>query len=125
MASAALINEIIQACQGRGELQADAISDGFHTFKELYDHRIALFIALCGTLWSMGYQNLLWKSRMNNDGTTWPGWFIAGIHKDSGKQITYHLPESKWDALHVQELAKAPAFDGHTSNDVLKRLADL
>lgn len=31
-------------------------SDGFHTFEELYDHRITLFIALCHNLnFSTGY----------------------------------------------------------------------
>jgi hypothetical protein len=51
----------------------DDVSDGYHTFAELYQHRFALFLALCRAL-EMG-----WKSRLHADGTMYPGWFIAGI----------------------------------------------
>lgn len=28
----------------------ELLSDGYHTFKELYIHRVVLFVALCNTL---------------------------------------------------------------------------
>lgn len=43
------------------------ISDGYHTFNDLYDHRHALFLALCRAL-GMG-----WKSRLHVDGTSVDG----------------------------------------------------
>lgn len=36
------INEAIKLLPNAGE-----VSDGYHTFDELYEHRVALFIALC------------------------------------------------------------------------------
>lgn len=123
-----VINEIIQ--NSRPGLDTNLISDGFHTFQELYEHRVMLFIALCHKIVAIEEESSdvaesCWKSRTHSDGTSWPGWFIAGIGEKPGKQITYHLPDSKWDLLDVKELDQAPNFDGHTSDDVLKRLAEL
>lgn len=113
------------------------ISDGYHTMDELYDHRITLFIALCRSIEAAikAYLNLglepelmipVWRSKVNGDGTTWDGWFVLGIYKENGKQITYHLPLDRWDETDFAEtLDQAPDFDGHTSEDVLKRLAIL
>jgi hypothetical protein len=98
--------------------------DGFHTFDELYEHRIQLYITLC-----KAYENDyggVWKSKFHSDGSNMDGWFILGIHKEKGKQITYHLPLDKWKKLkNIKTLRKAPEYDGHTSDDVLKRLDDL
>lgn len=103
-------------------IDANKISDGYHTFEELYEHRIALFIALC----HIGGSDLeAWKSKIHSDGTVWPGWFIAGIGTKPGEQITYHLPDSKWDLLQAPEVDSVPKYDGHTPADVLKRLAEL
>jgi len=100
-------------------------SDGYHTFKELYEHRITLFIALCKQI-SCDYNGICWKSKIHSDGSKIDGWFIMGINKEKGKQITYHLPMSKWDECDfVKTLEKAPEFDGHTAEDVLKRLKEL
>ena len=30
------------------------LSDGYHSFKDLYDHRVQLFVALCNTLIALG-----------------------------------------------------------------------
>lgn len=96
------------------------ISDGYHTFNELYAHRSRLFIALCATLDS-GYR--IWRSRFHADGSSYPGWFIMGIGEDPGQQITYHLADAYWgDTEFAMTLDHAPAFDGHTPADVLARL---
>ncbi len=105
--------------------------DGYHTFDELYEHRITLFIALCRYLSVKGvFKNpphlQSWRSTFHSDGTEWRGWFILGIGKKKGEQITYHLPESKWSETDFAEtLPHAPEFDGHTSEDVLQRLKRL
>lgn len=99
------------------------VSDGCHTFQELYDHRCMLYITLLNFLPEKYY---IWKSRKHDDGSTWDGWFILGIGKEKGQQITYHLPEKYWNLCDfVVELNKAPVFDGHKSEDVLERLKDL
>ncbi len=106
------------------------MSDGFHTFDELYDHRITLFLALCRQCdvadYSRKFRSRVWRSRLHSDGSSLPGWFIMGIGKEPGEQITYHLPDARWseaDFLDAEStLERAPTFDGHTSADVLKRI---
>jgi len=97
-------------------------SDGYHTFKELYAHRSALFITLCRVLDSYDSHEKIWKSKIHSDGGSYDGWFILGIGKEKGNQITYHLPLREWDDIKCEVLDNAPEFDGHTPKDVLHRL---
>jgi hypothetical protein len=93
------------------------VSDGYHTFDELYAHRFALFLALCRAL-DMG-----WKSKTHSDGSSYPGWFIAGMTLPMVGDISYHLPLHMWKVTpYLLELEYAPSWDGHTSNDVIDRL---
>lgn len=104
------------------------INDGYHTMDELYEHRITLFIALCkyviyNDVKLRGLNYSVWRSKLHSDGSEYKGWFLLGINKKPGEMISYHLPLSKWDEIGLAEtLEKAPEFDGHTSEDVLKRL---
>lgn len=106
------------------------VSDGYHTIAELYEHRITLYIALChcrqDALNIEGNVGDVWRSKLHSDGTSFEGWFILGIGKEQGQQITYHLPLSRWDETNfAKTLDRAPEWDGHTSADVLERLKDL
>jgi len=106
------------------------ISDCYHTFDELYEHRITLFIALCKQITYQPYcedeKFGVWKSKLHSDGTMFNDWFIMGIGKEKGKQITYHLPISKWKETEFAEtLDKAPEWDCHSAEDVLKRIKRL
>lgn len=108
------------------------VSDGFHTFDELYDHRIALFIALCRKCNAIDgeggieYDHKVWRSKLHSDGSAFEGWFVMGMFKEKGVQITYHLPISEWENTEFAEtLEKAPEFDGHSSADVLKRIKNI
>ena len=94
------------------------VSDGYHTFNELYQHRNLLFALLVSR--SAG----AFKTRRNDQGEEWPGWFIAGIDTPSG-QITYHLPALLWDMVHAPEIERNTGYDGHTSRDVVARLSIL
>lgn len=92
-------------------------SDGYHTFDELYEHRVALFMALM-----ICNPEISWKSLKHADGSDYPDWFIAGMHLSSGA-ITYHLPVYKWEMLAgIKTLENAPKWDGHTASDVVARL---
>lgn len=94
------------------------ISDGYHTFNELYEHRHMLFRALCKNAVS-------WKSKLHSDGTMFEGWFIAGLRTPIEEHdITYHIPMRLWDLFNIKEVERAPIFDGHTSQDVIERLKD-
>ncbi len=100
------------------------LSDSYHSFDELYNHRIILYIALCKELEDEG--RIVWRSKKHSDGSEWDGWFILGIHKGLGNQITYHLPISEWNNTEfAQTYKQAPEYDNHTSEDVLKRLKEL
>lgn len=128
MKTAKAINQSIEFGKKSGRLDTNLISDTYHTFGELYEHRIVLFIALCNLMTEVENPNKpeVWKSKLQSDGTMFSGgWFIAGIYKQKGLQITYHLPIKYWEQLTVQELAKAPEWDGHTPEDVVKRLLEL
>ena len=95
------------------------VSDGYHTFNELYAHRCTLFAAL-----AISNKHISWKSKFHNDGSSFDGWFIAGMNLPTGT-ITYHLPiDQFWDKFAVPEIEKAPEWDGHTSQDVIKRIIE-
>lgn len=122
------INEINDWIQKSG-VNAGEISDGYHTFNELYEHRFTLFIALCKMIYyhhpdtHFTGQFPIWRSREHSDGSEWPGWFILGIGMAPGHQITYHLPEGKWGLVEfAKTLDRAPEYDGHTANDAILRL---
>lgn len=113
-------------------------SDGYHTFKELYDFRAA-YNALLFNEWANQkgdeeFQDLnqvmhntkysVHKSWKHNDG--YPcfggGWFIVGAELPSG-QIFNHYSADRWNDFKVPETSKALfPFDGHTSHVVLKIL---
>ncbi len=101
------------------ECNTDSVSDGYHTFGELYAHRCYLFAALmCSN------KGLAWRAKRHADGSIYEGWFIAGMLLPAGA-ITYHLPLDMWSMLEgvaIRDLA--PEWDGHTAADVLIRLAD-
>lgn len=105
--------------------------DGYHTFNELYDHRITLYIALCKQVSHQPYSSdmyAVWRSKRHSDGSLpFSGlWFVLGIGKGAWSQITYHLPIDRWnDTNFAETLEKAPDWDGHTSDNVLARLKNL
>lgn len=113
------------------------VSDGYHTFDELYDHRITLFIALCRVLdYTLPADCLpeeqsisVWRSKKHSDGEVCFGTgtqFVLGIGKEKGEQITYHIPIERWDETEFAEtLEQAPEWDGHSSQEVLERLKTL
>jgi len=100
-------------------LQVGEVSDGYHTFNELYRHRYALFGALCRK-----YSLLSWKSKKQSDGGSIQGYFLAGIDLPVG-QVSYHIPLAYWKEFPAEEVAVPPDFDGHTSEDVVDRLLSL
>lgn len=112
--SVSAINELIK------HVDANKVSDGYHTIGELYEHRVSLYIKLCKKL---SFKEVVWRSKLHSDGSSFDGWFLLGIHKEKNEQITYHLPIERWNETdYAETLDQAPEFDGHTSSDVLDRL---
>ena len=115
---------------------AQDVSDGYHTMEELYEHRIRLYLALVkiydNYITPLSCEVACWKSKLHDDGSSYEGWFLLGmtVVKPDPKfgpdvtkfDISYHIPMKYWHLANVMELAKAPPYDGYTSNDVLERL---
>lgn len=96
-----------------GDIEA---SDSYHSFDELYAHRIMLFLVLMNQ-----NKSIAWKSRKNKEGDVWVGWFVGGLELPTG-QVVYHIPEQFWDVLKGVEEKELSTWDGHVSNDVISRL---
>lgn len=95
------------------------ISDGYHTFNELYHHRAILFAALCNQ-----NKHLAWKSKLHYTGDMFDDMFIVGLSLPDG-QATYHYDINPyWDMFDVTELSNAPKWDGHTSEDAINRICN-
>jgi hypothetical protein len=105
------------------------ISDGYHTFDELYQHRNALFIGICTICYlnESSYAKIAWKSRRHDDGElAFNGeYFVLGLGNRPGEMITYHLPISYWEKCELFAEIETSLYDGHTSDDVLKRLGNI
>jgi hypothetical protein len=89
------------------------VSDGYHTFNELYFHRLVLFSIICK-------QNKCksWRSKLHADGTMFENYFIVGINTSAG-QYTYHYHMDYWNKFEgVSEIEKAPEWDGHQPSDI-------
>lgn len=96
------------------------ISDGYHTFDELYDHRRALTTALIST-----GKFPAWRSRAHHpdDDPCFAGHFIVGIELPTGT-ITYHYADEHWDDFHscTDDLDHAPRWDGALPDATVQRL---
>lgn len=119
------------------EVVTDDISDGYHTFWELYKHRIHNFIALCRTKVELEIRKKetaeiceteyrrwfgVLKSKLHYDGSEFKGWFLMQLETPYW-QISYHLPNKYWDICKFAETSdKANKWDWHTADDVLERL---
>ena len=98
-----------------------SLSDGYHTFDELYHHRALLFASLCLT----GFKEKAWKSLLHSDSKNnpmYPGMFIVGVETPFG-QATYHYDiDPYWSIFKVKELDHAPEYDGHTPKEAIDRI---
>jgi len=107
------------------------LKDEFHTMDELYDHRLALNVALFN-IWAyqiadlvrhgVDVNKLVVKSKLHFDGTMFDGYFVVAASTEKG-QISYHYKLEHWDKFKVPEVERIQwEYDGHTSKDVIQRL---
>lgn len=94
------------------------ISDGYHTFEELYFHRMVLFSIICNQ-----NKDKAWKSKLHIDGTMYLDYFIVGINTIEG-QYSYHYHMEYWDYFKdISEILTAPEWDGHEPKDITRLLS--
>ena len=99
------------------------ISDGYHTFNELYEYRLLYNASMFNELAKQGLYDVH-KSKLHSDGTIPFGddnWFIVQAELPTG-QISNHYEMKDWDLFQVPIKEKANQYDGHTPQDVAKRL---
>ena len=116
------INELIKKYNKDGIISSKDISDGHHTFRELYKQRLIMFCTICNC-----FPNLSWKSRKHFDEENDPmfnGDFIAGINTPEGI-ATYHIKLEYWDLFEIPEIDRAPKYDNYTPDDVMNRIFSL
>lgn len=96
----------------------EKMSDGYHTFADLYEQRLILSAALAKN------NPYAWKSKRHEDGSVpfGGGWFIMGFDTNEGC-YTYHYELKDWDMFWCKELDKGKPWDGHTSKDVRRLLS--
>ena len=102
------------------------VSDGHHTFNELYRYRMLYNAAFLNTysnpevrMMSDGNHSVIvrnvGKSRLHHDGTEpfGGGWFIVWAELD-GRLVSNHYELEHWDLFDIPEYATAPEWDGST-----------
>lgn len=111
------INKTIKSLQPN----VGQVSDGYHTFDELYDFRRGYNAALVNT-----HVYPCIKSLRHSDGELCfgGGWFIVQMQLPTG-QISNHYENKYWCEFDCEERECAEPWDGHTDKDVLKRLNEL
>lgn len=106
--------------EDRGE-----VSDGYHTFNELYRYRMLYNALAFNELFRRGVK--IEKSIRHSDGELCfggGGWFVvlADLPFEIG-QISNHYRMEHWDLFKVQERdIPTIKYDGHTPNEAANRL---
>lgn len=95
------------------------VSDGYHTFNELYYYRM---------LYNAAFFNLLpkeWvhKSKRHYSGEECfgGGWFIVMANLPTG-QVSNHYELKDWDLFKIPEKEFADEWDGHTPQEAAERI---
>lgn len=106
-------------CEAAHVDEIDDVSDGFHTFRQLYYQRMMLFAAIVKQ-----NKDKAWKSLRHEDGELCfgGGWFIVGVDTPEGS-YTYHYEDNYYSLFDCKELERGKSWDGHTEKDVTRLLS--
>lgn len=108
------------------DLDKGEISDGYHTFNELYEFRM-LYNAALFNEWAKEKKYSVHKSKLHGDGSPCfdGSYFVVCAMLPTGL-ISNHYKLEYWDLFNITSLEKAFFdYDGHTSADVIERLRAL
>lgn len=97
------------------------VSDGYHTFAELYHYRMLYNALAANCMHTLG--NRVYKSWNHSDGKPCfdGGWFIVVLELPQG-QVTNHYKEEWWDLFNIPSVERPSAYDGHTPQVAAARL---
>lgn len=98
------------------KIVSNDISDGYHTFDELYEHRIALY-CYCIRTGALIPDYAVFEH--------FEGWDLVVCLTQAGEQVSYHVPiiyREKWTESFPIIDYDPSRWDGHTSGNVVERL---
>ncbi len=98
----------------------DDISNGFHTFRELYDQQVALLSVISALIPAYCV-----KSKQSHDGNMSKGMFTMRINYPNIKPITFHLKNEYWDKIPCAESDQLRECEMLHATNNLKRLEEL
>jgi len=101
------------------KIESGDLSDGYHTFNQLYHQRAMLFATIVKQ-----NKDKAWKTHKHEDGKLCfgGGWFLVTIDTPEGA-YGYHYEDKYWDLFDCQELDVAKHWDGYTEADVSRFLS--
>lgn len=97
------------------------VSDGYHTFDELYHYR-----ALYNAAWLSSERNFKQhKSLKHSDGKycfdSDGEWFVVSVQLPTG-QVTNHYHADYWNLFDIPTRETAAEWDGHTPKEAAERM---
>ena len=106
-------------CDVANVADIDDVSDGYHTFRQLYYQRMMLFATIVKQ-----NKDKAWKSLRHEDGELCfgGGWFIVGVDTPEGS-YTYHYEDNYYSLFDCKELERGKHWDGHTEKDITRLLS--
>lgn len=116
------INNIIEQSKKDKIISVKDISDGHHTFGDLYKHRTYLFAVVCNQ-----FKEISFKTKKHFDEENDPmynGDFMVGINTPKGI-VTYHIKLEYWDLFDIPEIERGPKYDGYDEEESLERVLSL
>lgn len=100
------------------------VSDGYHTFDELYDHRRALNAALFQLIAITTTYEVV-KAKFHHDGTMFAGGYFVVIAYLPQGQVSYHYTLDHWDEFQIPAVERPTIpWDGHQAGDTITRLQE-
>ena len=100
--------------------KAELTSDGYHSFKELYEQRMLLSALAFKLAKNKGWK--VWRSlkHYGEDGPCFGGgWFHVGITRPDGLTYSYHYEMKHYGLFDfAEEIDHSPEWDGHTAADI-------
>ena len=108
-----------EICEAAHVDDIDDVSDGFHTFRQLYYQRMMLFAVIVNQ-----NKDRAWKSLRHEDGELCfgGGWFVVGIDTPEGS-YTYHYENKYFNLFDCKILDYGKHWDGHTEKDVTRLMS--
>lgn len=96
------------------------ISDGHHTFADLYEQRLVLSAALFNAHCDKAGKS---KRHFDEEGPCFGGgYFLAWVETPDGN-FSYHYKIKYWDMFKVPEHERGPEWDGHGPADVWRLMS--